>query len=182
VFLPIVITNSQIRASSDEGLGIGSGAGQLRSISNVSIVIDSCQIDPLSESKGAGIGTISANSVSGSGIGSGYAEDGSSMVSTLLIVNGVFTASSGSGAGIGSGEAPSEGGPSLVSNLTILDGKFTVSAGGGAAIGSGVSSEVDSLNIMLGVFNLTSTNGTGIESGMGYDHGSFLNRNRSSGI
>jgi hypothetical protein len=79
-------------------------------------------------------GTISANWLEGSAIGSGCSYRATySIVTTFLIVNRAFTANCTYGSGIGSGDG---GGLSLVRNLIIVDGTFAISASDGAGIGS----------------------------------------------
>jgi hypothetical protein len=165
----ISIYNGVFDASSTQyGAGIGSGCAE-----TMDAMYDVVYPPGLS-SVGAIViqgGPFRATGSYGAGIGSGYGNNATSIVTNLTIYNGAFTAIASSGAGIGSGCGRFDG-TSTVEFISIYDGAFTATGGFGAGIGSGYgysgTSSVGTISIHDGVFDAISTqSGAGIGSGHG---------------
>jgi hypothetical protein len=104
----------------------------------------------------------------GAGVGSGFADEGTSSVGVLNVRDGVFSVVGRSGgAGIGAGRALL--GNSSILNLTISAGRYSSISDEGAGIGCGAadfgSSSISSLTIENGVFDIVSSNAAGIGTG-----------------
>jgi hypothetical protein len=134
------IHSTALYASGFGGAGIGSGTatgGGRSVVEKIELRIDQAR----------------ATGFDAAGIGSGSGIEGSSIVRSLVVLNGSYTASAQSAAGIGSGFA--QNGQSIVSELVIVDGLYVLDAGNVAAgLGAGVGdfgvSMVTNLTIMSG--------------------------------
>jgi hypothetical protein len=129
-------------------------------------------------------GNITATGTNGAGIGTGYAFNGTSSVSSISITGGTITAAAlDRGAGIGTGSTIAMIGSSSITDLTIAGGVVNATGHNGAGIGSGYAgdsalTDIDTLTISGGIVNAIADIGAGIGSGYANRGGStvwFLN-------
>lgn len=102
-----------------------------------------------------GEGKLSANSITGAGIGGNQNEKGG----TIKITGGEFRLVSMTGAGIGGGEGKEVG------NITIEGGTFSLSSNSGAGIGGGKNGNGGNTTITGGNLTTSSYSGAGIGGG-----------------
>jgi hypothetical protein len=169
----IIIEGTLVEAGTViEGTGIGAGYGSRGNSTVGTLKIHSAAVSA-SGFGGAGIGSGTATGggrsvverielridaarttgFDGAGIGSGSGIEGSSIVQSLVVLNGSYTATAQNAAGIGSGFAQNE--RSVVSELVIVDGLYVldvndVAAGLGAGVGDLGVSTVTNLTVMSG--------------------------------
>jgi hypothetical protein len=187
----IQIYNGTFQIASSQGAGIGAGYGFFGTVFVNTIEIRDGWFN-LTVSQASGIGSgmalMGTSRVSsalvisggrfhiasdgGAGIGSGPGQQGTSSVAVVNISNAHMSITANLAAGIGSGYA--DGGQTFVDRIYIANGTFLATALiYGSAIGGGYAwidgtSNVSSIVIASGDFELTGSQASGIGSGSAY--------------